>query len=436
MLFLSRKKPGPGFVAMLIFLISSAIMATAILFSVFVDKPAPAIELTTQVQAQSTTQAATKASNAGLKDNVTTAPLVTVVEVSKQPQQPQITAYGEASARWSTQLLAEVNGRVEFVSDKLLSGSAFKQGDLLASINDLDYQGALLSAKADVASARVIYLEQQRETEQAKLRWQISELSGSPSPLTLQQPQLIEAKAKLDAASAALTSAEKNLSGSEIRAPYNGRVISRNINLGGYVSTGGSIAHIFATDVIEVSIGLTGQQFLLLGDEQDVVGQQVLLTDTSNDKNQWLASIARFQYNIDSDDRTRYLILTVGTGEQQKLLMPGTFVKAAIDGKKQPGLLKLPASALTKTGDIWLVEQGKLQRFSAPLSYRQDDYILVKGPVHNNDLQVVRTPQSSFLSGQVVETQVVELVWQKTFHSSLAQVTDKTFTPEMMRASK
>ena len=106
--------------------------------------------------------------------------LVTVLEVSKQTQQAIVTGYGEATAKWTTELTAEVSGRVDYVSDQLLAGSSFNKGDILAQINSVDYESELATAISDLATAEVAYLEQERETKQANERWKLSGLSGTP----------------------------------------------------------------------------------------------------------------------------------------------------------------------------------------------------------------------------------------------------------------
>jgi len=333
--------------------------------------------------------------------------LVTVVDVKPETQQPLVTGFGEVEARWTTELTAEVSGQVDYVSDKLLSGSHFNKGDVLVKINAVDYESEVATAEADVAAANVVYLEQQQETRQAKERWELSGLSGTPSNLTLQTPQLSEALASLNSAKAALAKAKKDLARTKIVAPFNGRVSERNIDLGGYVSTGSSIATLFSTDVMDVNVALNEKQFALIGDEPQAVNKSVNLTNTADKQGQWTGRIARFQYHVDSTERTRNLVLTLNAEDNENALLPGTFVKAVIPGKNLDTLIKLPASALSPDGYIWYVKDEVLARFTANLVYQVDDYLVVKAPEMSSTLQVVRHPQMAFLPGQAVHAQTV-----------------------------
>jgi len=354
--------------------------------------------------------------------------LVSVVDTLVQAQKPMISGFGQATAKWDTQLTSEISGRVDFVSDQLLVGSAFKKGDVLAKINAVDYQSEVDSAKSDVATAQLNFLEQQRETQQAKERWTLSGLSGEPSDLALQMPQLTEAKALLQSTKSALIKAQKDLQRTHISAPFDGRVSARNINPGGYVSSGTVVADIYASATMEINIPLNEQQFALLGNEDKMINQNVTLTDTASSNQQWQARVARFEYHLDSDARTRNLVLQVNASPTQKPLLPGTFVKVNIKGAKINNLIKLPASALARDGYIWYVKDQQLQRFKAQISYRKDDYLVVKSQANMSDVKIVRYPQSAFLPGQSVNAQSVNSPLENnsnTIHASATKTTQQ-----------
>lgn len=333
--------------------------------------------------------------------------LVTVIDVIKQTQQPLIMGFGEVSARWTSSLTAEISGRVDEVSDKLLVGSQFKKGDVLAKINAVDYESDLAQAKSSLATAKVSYLEQQQETEQAKNRWALSGLSGEPSLLALQTPQLEEALAAFNSAKASLVKAEKNVSRTRIVAPFNGRVSSRAINPGEYVSAGTAIGDVFAIDIVDIDISLNAQQFALMGNESEMINQVVEVVDTANNDAKWTAKIARFEYHINKAERTRNLVLEVDAKQAKTTIMQGTFVQATIPGKAIDNLLKLPASSLSRTGSIWYVDEGVLQKFKADIIYKKDDYLAVVAPNNSSTFQIVRYPQQAFIAGQMVEIEVV-----------------------------
>lgn len=349
--------------------------------------------------------------------------LVSVVDIRSQTQRPIVTGFGEVSAKWTTQLTAQVSGQVDVISEKLLVGKAFKKSNVLAKINNIDYQMNLASAQADVASAQLSFLEQQRETQQAQERWTLSGLMGKPSSLTLQLPQLENAQAALNSAKAALVKAKKDLDRTHIRAPYNGRVSSRNINLGGYVSAGTVIAEIFADDIMEISIALNEQKFALLGNEKQLINQKVQLEDTTNPNNTWTATIARFQYHIDSTNRTRNIVLQVDTKKTHQSLLPGTFVKAFIKGQAMNDLVKIPASALSRDGYIWHVNNDLLHRFKADIAYRKDDYLVVKTLNQESQLSIVRYPQAGFVNNQAVNTQASQWLAKDQINQGTSKVT-------------
>ena len=106
-------------------------------------------------------------------------------------------------------------------------------------------------------------------------------------------------------------------------------------------------------------------------------------------------------------------------------LMPGTFVKASILGKSFENLIKMPASALSRDGYIWHVENGLLQRLKADIAYLKDDYLVVKAEAKQTRLMVVRYPQAAFLPGQPVNAETVASVWQET-ESTVVHINKQT----------
>ena len=75
---------------------------------------------------------------------------------------------------------------------------------------------------------------------------------GDPNALTLRQPQLEEARAAVAAAEAALDRARRDIDRAAITAPYAGRVQSKDVDIGQFVTKGTPVARIYAVDSAEI----------------------------------------------------------------------------------------------------------------------------------------------------------------------------------------
>jgi hypothetical protein len=92
----------------------------------------------------------------------------------------QITAYGEARARFELTLTAQVEGQVPALADHFETGRRVSKGTLLFKLEVSDYRAAITQAELDLANARLALLEEERQSAQAKAEWEASGLEGEP----------------------------------------------------------------------------------------------------------------------------------------------------------------------------------------------------------------------------------------------------------------
>ena len=80
-------------------------------------------------------------------------PLVRVMEVQLQDVQLRIETQGSVAPRTESDLVAEVAGRITWVSPNLAAGGFFEEGELLAEIDARDYELVLERAEAALTRA-------------------------------------------------------------------------------------------------------------------------------------------------------------------------------------------------------------------------------------------------------------------------------------------
>ncbi|MEP0073009.1 MAG: efflux RND transporter periplasmic adaptor subunit [Marinomonas sp.] len=334
---------------------------------------------------------------------------VTVQETQVGTYQAKIVGFGEATSRYELDYTSEISGRVEWLSDSFQVGTQVSKGDLLARIDDTTYQQLVAEAESDLATAELELFEEQREGEQARSEWNRSGLTGKPdSPLVFREPQLASAQASVENARQSLVSARKDLSYTEIRAPFDGVITERTVQLGAHVSEGGSIAMLYSTDLIEIEVPLSNQQWANLPAEAVSESWGATVYDNNSGKT-WPAVIKREHQYVDKTTRQRSIVLAVEKPlATENKLFPGTFVRASIDGKQRENIWQLPASALSQQGEIWVVDaQGLLSKYSATVLFERDDFIYVNPVIEEETVQVVVRPLSNFQAGLKVSSQVM-----------------------------
>ena len=157
------------------------------------------------------------------RQEVTTlAPLVRVMEVELSELTLSVESQGTVKPRVESSIVAQVAGRIDWVSPQFAEGGFFKRGQKLIRIEDRDFRLAVSQAEAQVAQALVQVHREQAEADLAKQEW--ADLgTGAPTSLALREPQLAEAQARVQSAEAALEKARLDLERTQIGPTFDGR---------------------------------------------------------------------------------------------------------------------------------------------------------------------------------------------------------------------
>jgi len=302
-------------------------------------------------------------------------PLVRVLQAERSAKQLTVRSQGTVEARTDITLTAEVAGRIVDVSSSLASGGFFRQGEALLSIDRRDFELAVVRARAQVAQAEVAIEREEAEAEVARKEWE-SLGEGEPSPLTLREPQLAEAKAALASARAVLAQAELDLERSTVRAPFHGRVREKLADVGQFVSRGTPVASIYAVDYAEVSLPLADEKLAFLGipidfrEEEGKEGPEVrLAADMAGRRRVWVGRIVRVAGEIDEQSRMIPVVARVddpygrGSNPAGAPLPVGLFVEAEITGRLLEGVFVLPREALRGENRVFIVDEESRLRY-------------------------------------------------------------------------
>ena len=248
------------------------------------------------------------------KEKVDNTPIVAVENISVAPMTLEVNSYGMVKPKYETQLVAQVNGEIVELSDVFVRGGFVKKDQLLARIDPSDYHAALIDAQASMASARAALETELAQGKVAEREWRQIE-NSSPTELSLRKPQLAQELARVKAAQASVLRAERNLERTEIRAPYDAMIDSRNVGLGSFVGVGSKIGHVLGTAIAEIRLPVADNQLAFLVKTKSTkagVNAQVNLIGTyAGQDTLWQAKIARSEGVIDNKSRMSYLVAEI-----------------------------------------------------------------------------------------------------------------------------
>ncbi|MCB1226380.1 MAG: efflux RND transporter periplasmic adaptor subunit [Verrucomicrobiales bacterium] len=274
-----------------------------------------------------------------------------------------------------TLVTAEVGGRVVEVSSHFRPGEFFEEGEVLVKLDAGDYEAAVVAAEAALATSEAALAEEEAKAAQAVESWKALGRSGEPGPLVSRGPQLAKANAETASAQAQLEKARRDLSRTEIRAPYAGRVLQQRVDLGQVISAGMDLGEIFAVDAVEVRLPVPEREkpFLQLPrhyrGQAETAGAKVWLTaDEGGKVTVWEGRLVRVEGAV--DERTRQTIAVARVEEPfapredgAAPLKIGQFVEARIEGQKLEDVFVLPRSAVRAGNEIILItDDSRLHR--------------------------------------------------------------------------
>lgn len=302
---------------------------------------------------------------------------------------------GTVQAKQQIDLVPQVSGQVVYVSDKFVSGGLFKKGELILRLEPRDYQYQVTAAESRVTESRQVLVREQAEGALAKSEWDLLG-HGEATDLTLRKPQLADASAKLMAAEANLKVAILNLERTEIRAPFNGLLTTKNVDLGQYLSPGTNIGRFLSTDVLEVRLPMSSNdlaQFNFAGLQSGKTTLDVTLRGRlAGHQNHWKGKIVRTEGLIDSKTRIIYVVAELRGNQRISMdgktpISIGQFVSAEVEGRVFESVFQLPRDVLRQGNSVLVVdENNKLQTRTVQVVESNRDFVVISGGLEDGDI--------------------------------------------------
>lgn len=313
--------------------------------------------------------------------------------LNKTTYELRVSSQGTVQPRTRSTLLPEVSGKIIEISPSFRPGGFFSKDDVLMRLDPLDYETAIVVAKAAQAQAEVVQAEEQARADQAVENWRAMGRTGTPSALVSRAPQLAKAKADVASAKAQVLKAERDLERTIIRAPYACQVQEQAVDLGQFVGTGTTLGRIFAVDYVEVRLPLPEResQYLRLPhafrDQNSTtdLSVPVLLRSVIAGKTvMWEGKIVRVEGALDEQTRQATAVAQVTDPYARRAdgtppLTIGAFVEAEIIGDALQDVYIVPRAAVRAGNEIILIDQPQntLRRMTVDPLVSNEKHIVI-----------------------------------------------------------
>ena len=325
-----------------------------------------------------------------------------------------IHSYGNVTPRTQSQLFPQVSGQITQISANFRAGGFFEKGEVLVKIDPRDYQAEIEIAKANLFNAQQVLLEEKARGEQAQQDWiRLGNTEQAPE-LVLRKPQLLAAQAGVYSAKANLQKAELALERTEIIAPYKGRILTKDVDVGQVVSSGSRLAQIYAVDYVEVRLPVKNNDLPYmvlpeLGKDSKAIADnapEVTITSTLVDSQSWHGKVVRTEGAFDQSSQQLFVVAQIDdpyaeVTEQGLPIKIGQYVSAEIVGKTVKDAIVVPNNSIYQGSYTYVVEQDKLLRKNIDIAWQNDRFAIIKSGLKARDLLVL-TPLGQINSGTAV----------------------------------
>ena len=216
------------------------------------------------------------------------------------------------------------------------SGDYVSRGSILAQIRHQDLKNQLDQAAATLGQAQAQHVEAAQDYERAKALY---------ATQSLIKPDLDQAQARFDStlagvdhAKASLHQAQLALGDADLRAPFSGYILARNIELGNLAEPGSTAFTIADTSAVKIGFGVPEYAVRHLR-----LGQQfsIHLQDDPKEFSGRVTSIA-----ASADEKNRVFAIEVTVPNPKSYLKPGMIASLTVSGVRKAPAPAVPLSAI------------------------------------------------------------------------------------------
>lgn len=335
-----------------------------------------------------------------------TAMLVEVIPAEAGDFKPVISAMGTVKPAQEIILRARVSGQVIAQSKNFVPGGFVSEGEVLLQIDPADYQNLVAQRKSELAQTQTALQIEMGEQEIAKRDYQRlnQKLSDMQKTLVLREPQLNAAKARVEAAKAALAQAEVELERTKIKAPFDAQILSRNVNTGSQVSPNETLAQLIGKQTywVEATVPLAKLRWLKANEQTSVQ----IRNRTAWDKNEYRSgTLHSIIGELEGQTRMARVLVEINdplaTSEENKgkePLIVGSFVECQITAEALNNVVKLPREYLRKKDTAWVMQDETLSIRDLDIVFSDEEYAYVQSGLNQNEM-IVTTALSSVRDG-------------------------------------
>ncbi|MEM0992683.1 MAG: HlyD family efflux transporter periplasmic adaptor subunit [Bacteroidota bacterium] len=311
---------------------------------------------------------------------------LSLLEVKNSPRKQSSLISGRVIPRNTTQLFAEVQGKIKPSKRSFKAGSNFRKGEPLIEIERKEFELSLESQRAallNVLTGILPDIKSDYATSYEQWLDYVKTYDFGQTLASLPDPKSYEEKFFLTSNQVyslyyQIKSLEERLDKYTIVAPYTGTITATTVDVGSLVSPGQALGTISNRMHYELEAGmpLSIANQLQIGDQVTFKSNEIAGT--------WTGRVVRINNLIDPSTQN----IPVYFSLQGKGLRAGMYLEGEIATNKTAAVTAIPNAALSRDESVLILEKDVITRKNVqPIDFLTDS-ILVKG-LNDSDLVIL-----------------------------------------------
>lgn len=303
---------------------------------------------------------------------------VDAMYAQQSPSNTTLNLTGTIEAKQHAQLAPLAAGRVAQIAVEI--GDRVKKDQVLLSLNTTLAELEVEGAKASLNVQQVNEVEAQRLLAEAIA---LSKQQVVPQTLIAERRALVaNAQAQLNQAQAQLSLQQEILDRHILRAPFDGVIVMRNIDIGEWIGQQSAAFTLVADNNVRLSVAIPQEYYTRLANKPDII---VHVFTHAGASEYTRATISRFvpvsdpisRSFIAQIDLSSSINLAVGMSARVEILVPNTLSSS----------ITLPRAAIKQHPDggssVFVVENGKAKRIITPYTALADNMVSIPNQPSN-----------------------------------------------------
>lgn len=311
---------------------------------------------------------------------------VTSAPVKEEDWAPVLSAVGSVSSVQGAIVSTELGGVVSEVMFQ--NGGEAKKGDLLMKLDSSSETAQLKTAEADLELARA-NLERARDLAKRKV---------------ISKQELDAAESAFGQKQGAVDNMRSFMGKKEIRAPYDGQLGIRHVNVGQMINAGDEVVSLQTLDPVFVDFALPQQELSKLSD-----GFEVRVHTDAIPGREFKGKLTAINSMVDPVTRNVGLQATLANPDHA--LRPGMFAKVEVELPEKHKTIVIPGSAISYApyGDsVFVIEKKKDEKTGKETQTIRQQFVRVGEP--RGDFVEIKQVKDGLKAGEtVVSTGVFKL---------------------------